>query len=100
MPIKQAVDEASRKIEVQPQQEVKVVQQERCECECDSIRSEYEGMIRALNAEVERLNKLYMETKEKVEELLSNYDLEARKDQLVRSLRIASEDLWRISWIT
>lgn len=93
MPIKQAVDEASRKIEVQPQQEVKVVQQERCECECDSIRSEYEGMIRALNAEVERLNKLYMETKEKVEELLSNYDLEARKDQLVRALSARVEIL-------
>jgi predicted RNase H-like nuclease (RuvC/YqgF family) len=93
MPIKQAVDEASRKIEVQPQQEVKVVQQERCECECDRIRSEYEGMIRALNAEVERLNKLYMETKEKVEELLSNYDLEARKDQLVRALSARVEIL-------
>ncbi|PLC67459.1 hypothetical protein B7L70_08590 [Vulcanisaeta sp. EB80] len=93
MPIKQAVDEASRKIEVQPQQEVKVVQQERCECECDRIRSEYEGMIRALNAEVERLNKLYMETKERVEELLSNYDLEARKDQLVRALSARVEIL-------
>jgi hypothetical protein len=50
-------------------------------------------MIRALNAEVERLNKLYMETKEKVEELLSNYDLEARKDQLVRALSARVEIL-------
>ncbi|WP_243675915.1 hypothetical protein [Vulcanisaeta distributa] len=43
-------------------------------------------MIRTLNAEIERLNKLYSETKEKLEELINNYDAEVRKDQVVRSL--------------
>ena len=84
--IKQAIDEVSRRIEVQPQQEVRLVSNERCECECDKLREEYENTIRTLNAEIERLNKLYNETREKLEELVNNYDIEARKDQLVRSL--------------
>ncbi|WP_252900862.1 DUF460 domain-containing protein [Vulcanisaeta sp. JCM 14467] len=84
--IKQAVDEASRRIEVQPQQEVRLVSNEKCECECDKMREEYENTIRTLNAEIERLSRLYNETKERLEELVNNYDIEARKDQLVRSL--------------
>ncbi|MGC8542348.1 MAG: DUF460 domain-containing protein [Vulcanisaeta sp.] len=86
MSVRQAVEEVSKKVEVKPQQEVKVVPQERCECECDKLREEYESMIRTLNAEIERLNKLYNETKEKFEEMMNSYDSEVRKDQLVRSL--------------
>ncbi|MCG2870053.1 MAG: DUF460 domain-containing protein [Vulcanisaeta sp.] len=94
IPVRQAVDEASKKVEVRPRQdEVKVIQQERCECECDKLRSEYEGVIKALNAEIERLNKLYAEAKNKIEELLNNYDIEARKDQLVRALSARIEML-------
>ncbi|MGC8606917.1 MAG: DUF460 domain-containing protein [Vulcanisaeta sp.] len=86
MSIKQAIDEVSGRIEVQPQQEVKLVSPEKCECECDKLRDEYENVIKALNAEIERLNKLYNETRERVEELINNYDIEVRKDQVVRSL--------------
>ncbi|WP_243669970.1 hypothetical protein [Vulcanisaeta sp. JCM 16161] len=50
------------------------------------MREEYENTIRILNAEIERLNKLYNETKEKLEELINNYDIEVRRDQVVRSL--------------
>ncbi|WP_243666731.1 hypothetical protein [Vulcanisaeta sp. JCM 16159] len=32
------------------------------------------------------MNKLYNETKDKLEELINNYDVEVRKDQIVRSL--------------
>ncbi len=84
--IKQAIDEVSKRIEVQPQQEVKLLTTEKCECECDKLREEYENTIRTLNAEIERLNKLYSETKERLEELINNYDIEVRKDQVVRSL--------------
>ncbi|ADY01169.1 hypothetical protein VMUT_0959 [Vulcanisaeta moutnovskia 768-28] len=86
MSIKQAIDEVSGRIEVQPQQEVKLVSPEKCECECDKLRDEYENVIKVLNAEIERLNKLYNETRERVEELINNYDIEVRKDQVVRSL--------------
>ncbi len=84
--IKQAIDEVSKRIEVQPQQEVRLLTTEKCECECDKLREEYENTIRTLNAEIERLNKLYSETKERLEELINNFDIEVRKDQVVRSL--------------
>ncbi|BDR91413.1 DUF460 domain-containing protein [Vulcanisaeta souniana] len=86
MSIKQAIDEVSRRIDVQPQQEIRIMRQERCECECDKLRDEYEGVIRTLNAEIERLNKLYNEERERVEELINNYDLEVRRDQVIKSL--------------
>ncbi len=84
--IKQAVDEVGRRVEVQPQQEVRLVSTERRDCGCDKLREEYEGVINTLNAEIDRLNKLYSEARRKLEELINNYDTEARRDQLVRSL--------------
>ncbi|WP_243679716.1 hypothetical protein [Vulcanisaeta souniana] len=45
MSIKQAIDEVSRRIDVQPQQEIRIMRQERCECECDKLRDEYEGGV-------------------------------------------------------
>lgn len=86
MSIKQAIDEVSKRINVQPQQEVKIMRQERCNCECDKLRDEYEGVIRTLNAEIERLNRLYNAERERVEELINNYDLEVRRDQVIKSL--------------
>ncbi|MFB6471131.1 MAG: DUF460 domain-containing protein [Vulcanisaeta sp. AZ3] len=92
MPIKQAIDEVGRKIDVQPPQEVRVIQQGRgCDCKCEDIRRNYEETIKALNSEIERLTRLYNEAKSRVEELLNSYDSEARRDNLVRSLSIRLE---------
>jgi predicted RNase H-like nuclease (RuvC/YqgF family) len=94
MSIKQAIDEVSRKIEVQSSQEVRVIQQGRdCDCKCEDIRKNYEETIKALNSEIERLKRLYNETKSRVEELLNSYDSEARRDNLVRSLSTRLEIL-------
>ncbi|WP_069806533.1 DUF460 domain-containing protein [Vulcanisaeta thermophila] len=84
--VKQAIDEVSKRVSINQPVEVKVVTTEKGNCECRDVREEYERIISTLQGEVDRLNKLYLEAKNKLEELINNYDVEARRDQLIRSL--------------